>query len=450
MSYSFHLNNAPKLKFSELVKQPGLAQLDFVEGYPKPESDYWPRGFTYVFIDKVTARALEVDYDGDHFQVRVFTASAPEDYRLAIDLACAVATLTKARITPEDSETVDLESFKTQFDDDWITQFSERSINSVLAMFGGTLDKGHQVSGVTGLMSIGPNVYEQLTAVPEQAPKAFFTRLKKLNYINDEDVYQSPLPIVHDDSGKSGIRVSNYGEGVETLICQRNTVVALATGENSSMKVALSELVNMLGEQAMWLSEELVLLPKLKGEQWQSMLKQAESIMLTDLSKYRFKLDEDPYHGQTFGDTGQLSEAEFNLLVYAPVAIFCLVAGADRKIDSKEINAFQQELVKGVKVESKTLQSVLIEVASDFNAMVNYLLNEGIDMDDLMNRIVKVLDSKLPQEEALNFKVSLLRIGTIVAEASGGVFGVFGNKVCKAEREVLGELTKLFGLVEQE
>lgn len=450
MSYSFHINKASKLTFAALTQQPGLADIAFVAGYPVPEGDFWPLGFTYVYRDKVTARALEIDYDGDHFQIRVFTASSPDDYRLAVDLACAVAVQCDARITPEDSETVDVAGFKAQFNASWCTQKSVDSITGVLQMFGDTLDKGHQVSGVTGLLTIGPKVYRQIIKDPDNATSAFFTRLTRLNFINDEDILQAPLNLFHDEPSGLSFRMSDYDEGVETLICDRKTVVAVASGENQHLRVGLADLADVLGDKAMWLSEDLLLLPALRSDDWQQLLKDLEPVALTQMSGYGFKPADDPYHGQTFGAEGGLSESEFNLLVYAPVAVFCLVAGADRKIDGKEINAFQKELISGIKVDSKILQSAVIEAASDFNAMVNYLINDGIDMDQLMQQVVEVIDRKLSSEEAFNFKVSLLRIGTIVAEASGGLFGVFGDKVCKAEKEVLAELTKLFGLVEKQ
>lgn len=450
MSYSFHLNNAPKLKLSELTAAARLEGLRFVEGYPEAKDDFWPRGFTYVYQDKLTARALEIEYDGDHFQIKVFTASSAQDFMLAIELTQAVAEVCGGRITPEDQETQSLESFINHYDKDWAQQYAKRSITNVLKMFGETIEKGHQISGVTGLMTIGPRVYSQITQQPDNAPEAFFNRLRRLNYINDEPVYQSPVNVVNDPANDQFLRLSSWGENVETLLCDRNTVVGVSTGEHSMIKVSLTDIARLLGDKAVWLSEELLLVPALKSEQWQAFLQQAETVAINDLSAYCFDAENDPFHGEGFNLEGELSEQEFNLLVYAPVAVFCLVAGADRKIDSKEINAFQRELVKGVSVESKTLQKVLMEAASDFQPMVKYLLSDEVDLDSIMPRVVKVLDSRLTAQEAMHFKVSLLRIGTLVAQASGGVLGIFGDKVCKAEKSVLADLTTLFGLVESQ
>jgi hypothetical protein len=450
MSYSFHLNDARNLKYTDLVAKSGITDLKFVEGYPQPQNDKWPIGFTYIYRDKVTARSVEVEYDGNLFQVRIFTASSAQDYALAVDLVGAVAQLCNARILPEDQDPLSLDEFKQYFDDQWMTFHSNSSINAVLNVFGKSLEKGHQVSGVTGLMTIGSNIYEQIMEVPEQAADAFFYRLKKLNYINDEDVFQSPLMVVHDESSNTSLRLASWGEGVETLLYDMNTVVGLSTGESSMIKVALKSLPQLLGDKAQWVSEELLLVPAMKGDQWQAFLEEAHVVAIEDLTPYSFDPQDDPFADNAQAietNSGALTADEMNLLVYAPIVVFCLVAGADRKIDSKEINAFQRELVKGVATESEALQAAMIEAIADFKPLVNHLLNDGIDINKTLVDIVSLLDNRLPSKEALSFKVSLLRIGTKVAEASGGYLGMFGDKVCKAEKQVLAEMAVLFGLM---
>ena len=100
--------------------------------------------------------------------------------------------------------------------------------------------------------------------------------------------------------------------------------------------------------------------------------------------------------------------------------------------------------------ESKTLQVVMMEAVSDFKQLVTYLLSDEVDIDNIVKDIVRVLDNRLDEAEATSFKITLLRIGQIVAEASGGVLGVFGNKVCKAEKTVLAELATQFGVINEE
>jgi hypothetical protein len=451
MSYSFHLNHVAKLTFSHLKAQAGIANLKFVEGYPKPQDDKWPLGFTYIYLDKVTARTLEVEYDGNHFEVRIFTASSVADHQLAVDLVTAVATVANARITPEDHETLNLAEFKNKYNLDWCEEYCHHSLNSVFDMFGNSLEKGHQVSGVTGVITIGPKVHQQITQSEKGIATGFFSRLTKLNYINDEDIYQSPVNIVHDDVNNTSLRFSSWGAGVETLLCDMNTVVGVATGETSIIKVALADLPNILPEQTQWLSEELLLVPALSTDDWQDFLQAAEPYIIDDASIYSFEPQDDPFNGESFatGPSGELSASELATLVYAPIAVFCLVAEADSKIDGKEIGAIQAELIRGVTTESKTLQTVMMEAVSDFKSLVNQLLTDEVDINELMSNIVKLLDSRLPEQEAIHFKVSLLRIGTVIAEASGGVLGMFGNKICKAEKQVLADLAGLFGLIEE-
>ncbi|MCJ8272695.1 MAG: hypothetical protein MJK04_25280, partial [Psychrosphaera sp.] len=420
MSYSFHLNNARKLKFSDIAAQAGLGDLKFVDGYPKPEDDRWPHGFTYVYRNKVTARTLEVEYDGDHFQVCVFTASSAEDYDMAIKLVGAVAKICKARITPEDQETMNLADFEQQFDVDWVKSHSNHALNAVFDMFGNSLEKKHQVSGVTGLMTIGPKIYQQVTEDPDALADAFFYRLKKLNYLRSEGIHQSLLVVADGQTHNTRVRQTSYAQGTETLLYDLNSVVGLTVNDTSMLKVGLSALVKLLPGQAVWLSEELLLAPALNDEQWQALLQQAESVELQDLSAYSYDPDNDPHKEayEAIAPREGLTAEELETLVYAPIAIFCLVAGADKKIDSKEISAFQRELVKGVTTESKTLQVVMMEAVSDFKQLVTYLLSDEVDIDSIVKDIVRILDNRLDEAEATSFKITLLRIGQIVAEAS--------------------------------
>jgi hypothetical protein len=450
MSFSFHLNNIPNLTLSPLVTQPGLSDLRFLEGYPAAQADHWPQGFTYIYQDQVTARSVEVQYDGARFEVRIFTASAPEDYALAVKLVAAVAKAAHAAIVPEGAQPLSLVEFNREYDASWIMGHCHHGLNAVFDVFADSLEKGHQISGVTGLMTIGPKIFTQMNAVGDEVAKTFFYRLKKLNYINQQDIYQSDLVVVKDDTSNTHLRLAAYGEGVETLLCDKNTVVGLSTGESSMIKVALTDMPGLLGDKALWLSEEILLLPALQGDQWEALIEAALFVTIEDLAPYSYDPQNDPFEDKTPPvkvNTGSLTPEQKDKLAYAPMVVFCLVAGADQKIDAKEINTFQRELVTSLTTDSATLQPILIDAISEFKPRISHLLNDGVDIQNLLVEIVELLDGSLSVKEAMSFKLSLLRMATKVAEASGGVLGVFGDKICKAEKQVLADMAKLFDLM---
>ena len=83
MSHSFYVNNLSGLSYKKIAESLGIAKLSFVDEVQVPEDGAWPQGTSYLYIDETSVRPLEISYDNDVLQVRIFQGSSLDDYILA-------------------------------------------------------------------------------------------------------------------------------------------------------------------------------------------------------------------------------------------------------------------------------------------------------------------------------------------------------------------------------
>ncbi|MES9939260.1 MAG: hypothetical protein ABW104_00220 [Candidatus Thiodiazotropha sp. 6PLUC2] len=153
--------------------------------------------------------------------------------------------------------------------------------------------------------------------------------------------------------------------------------------------------------------------------------------------------DAEKSSSQDSGYKAQFSNDEWNYILYSPIVVFALVAGADGTIDRKEVVSFHKELLKGIAGDSAMMQHVMIEVIPNMESLTKDVLHGEVDPKSVIEKIAKAVDLKLSDDEAMQFKLSLLQFGKAVAESSGGFLGIFGNKISKEEKTALAALAVL-------
>ncbi len=153
------------------------------------------------------------------------------------------------------------------------------------------------------------------------------------------------------------------------------------------------------------------------------------------------------------GDTADFSEEDsvdipsedYAALKQSPFLVFFLVAGADGKMDKKELISFAEILSDPDKLSSGFLKRIAAEVISDSTAIVTNMANSDLNYIEELGILRRVIDDNLSTEEGLAFKTSLLMIGKEIAEASGGFLG-FGNKISKEEKGILALIALSLGI----
>jgi hypothetical protein len=459
MSHSFHLEEVNSPLLSDISKEMGGEEISFVDGYPAPQENNWPKGYTYVYQQNKSARALEVEYDGSTFQVRIFAASSPHDYGFAVKLATAVSKLHGVDISPEDNNKMGLPEFVETYNESWIEDHSKTTLSMLLGSQPDDPEAVAQIPGVGATMRLGPRVMGQLMEDKANLAQEFYYRLKKLNYIHLEDVYRSSIMVVSNKEGDKSVRLTTLGEGVPTLLHDKNTLVSLISereigdeSRHTDLYVPLCKLPDIIGEKAKWLSEEILLVEGLEGDAWKTMTEKARSFHVEDIFDYGYHPDDDPFAGakeeEAVQPEGDLTAEELKLLAYAPMVVFCMVAAADGNIDKKEIEAFRQELLKGLLTDSEILIRVTVGAMEGFEEMIMKLLNQEENMLEKLLEARAILDNRLPPEESDKFKASLMALGEAVASASGGFLGIFGSKIDKNEEKALSALSRLLGISE--
>lgn len=114
------------------------------------------------------------------------------------------------------------------------------------------------------------------------------------------------------------------------------------------------------------------------------------------------------------------TSTEWQTLQFAPLWVFSAVAGADRTIDQKEVEALSTEIMDAPRFKEPLVREVLMSVAID---LVNIMEAYKRDTRDLMSGLRDVgnlLDRKVPKQQGEAFKRAMIFIGSNVAKASGG------------------------------
>lgn len=451
MSHSFYISPVESLSYDDVIRETGLSDISFVDGYPVDNAGKWPEGYTYVYLDDTSVRALEVEFENNALKVRIFAASSPQDYQLAIKLTAAVAKLCNANIEPEDNDELSLSDFEKEYDLDWIEQHCNDTMEMVLGRCFQNPDTKCTLVGVGKPMVIGPRVIAQLKSHVPRVWQEYIKRFKKLNYIDKEDIYQSSIITLGNKEGDKLVRMSSWAEGVPTLLWDKNTLVTLSGPDD--ITVPLSKLPEIVGEEAVWLSEDILLVPEISGPNWSELTGRAKSEHVEDIFDYSYSPDNDPFaseesNNDSTSENSMLDDEDYKVLAYAPVAVFFIVAGADGKIDNKEARAFQKEVVAGMVAESEIMQRSIIYTLANFEDIFAELQSQKVNMKEKLEQIIAILDTKTSEDEALKFKISLLTIGKSIAEASGGFLGIFGSKISKKEKQALAMLAVFLGVVD--
>lgn len=126
-----------------------------------------------------------------------------------------------------------------------------------------------------------------------------------------------------------------------------------------------------------------------------------------------------------------LTEEESTLLLKAPALVCVLIAGADGKIDSKEI----EEAILISKIKQTRARKALIEYYREVGVHFHQQLTELIralpqDAKERSNAVVEELEKlnpilkKLDKTFAVKLHASLKDDAKKIAEASGGVLGL--------------------------
>lgn len=131
----------------------------------------------------------------------------------------------------------------------------------------------------------------------------------------------------------------------------------------------------------------------------------------------------------------------------APLVVFLTVAAADGEVDDKEIKCFSKLLQRE---DYMILTAAMANTGMSLPEMISYTQNNLKDPHAELLEINELLETILSEEAAFQFKATLLKLAKSIAEASGGLFGLFGSKISKNEKIALALVANALGLLKEE
>src|SRR5450759_1481160 len=128
------------------------------------------------------------------------------------------------------------------------------------------------------------------------------------------------------------------------------------------------------------------------------------------------------------------TDAEWQTVLFAPLWAFSMVAGADRKIEPKEMAALLKELSEAALYKDEFAREVLATLASDHATIMPAYAADRRTVVDGLREAAQILDAKMPGGGADGLKNAILLVCISTAKAAGPMFG---DKVSKEEKAAI-------------
>lgn len=445
MGHRFTIIGVKAIKYSELQLHEGLDDLVFMKGYPKPKKNRWPKGHTMIYRNRVSVRPLDVHFDGHNYTVRIFAPSSPEDYQLALSLIHALVTIGGGKIKPENSHEIGLATFKGQYNTAWAKTHSLKSFRNLLDAFHET-KVPIKMNGPKAEIELGPRMIEHLNKNEATMAGNFFERFRLLNYMDEEKLCQPSLLSLKSKNHGISVSLAEFREGLPTVFNTSTDLIGLKSTTNQTKgQITLEKMIEVLGNDAMWLSENLLLAPGYKGAKWSKFFEKASPFFVFGLFESENAQAKDAEETLEYNNghySRMFSEAEWDDIIYAPLLVFGVVANSDGKIEAKELKEFSELLIHEPTFDSDLMREIMLDLQVDLKVLLKNVLQGKMDVVATLKHVTELVDNRVKVDEALAFKFSLMSIGVRIAEISGGLFG-FEDTVSTNEQHTLSSLISI-------
>lgn len=462
MSYSFYIpcERTPALSdIQALLTAPQIPLEDCDPQQPLPE------GYHYFYVDGETSRCWELSVEDGRLGVRLFTASSPADYRRALEMTKAIATITGSKVTSDEGDEMSLAKLDQEYGEEWI-QFHSRQVCRMLAgaVKGQDSPDQAQFDAVFASFKFGPKVLAEVRK-KEDWEAALMEKIRQFNFDKPE-VYEASLKgLKHNDTGKIA-RLSTMVQGVPYIIQDYNTAIQVMIADplmpggataNSGQEflIMTASQVHEALPGSYWRDEHHLITPSVEGEEWKQLIQQLQDAGPKPLGDFFVDPDKDKYKDLFEGGEKESSAGEKSHdpemvrmigLSMLPTTVFFLVSVADGEIDKKEIDAFRKSILKGtfsaLMSESAYVEQVFRASLSMIEKTLDSLMSEQLNPFAHLIASQQML-SELNEQDANVLRTALMDLGKSVASASGGFLGIFGSKISKKEQQMLDRIESI-------
>src|SRR3989339_1655174 len=117
------------------------------------------------------------------------------------------------------------------------------------------------------------------------------------------------------------------------------------------------------------------------------------------------------------------SNDEWKTLQFSIFWVFNAVAKADGRIDKKELDALSHLMNNSSAIINELARDIITTIEKDFTKIKEELDNDKREIIDGLRNVSDLLNTKVNQATAVNFKKTLIAIGFYIANASGKWLG---------------------------
>lgn len=146
------------------------------------------------------------------------------------------------------------------------------------------------------------------------------------------------------------------------------------------------------------------------------------------------------------GDRQLFTDDEWETLLFLPLNLFDAMAGAEGEPDAKARQAFARLVDNPTLFKEPFACEVMTALHADFAGITATFFESPKHGPEALQAAAAIVDARLPEQDARNFKESMLAVAENVALSSGG--GLFNrNKISGVERDLLTAMGQILGVL---
>ena len=238
----------------------------------------WVDGHTvYIWRDGISTRPISLTWEDGQFSARILAASCREDYRLAVDAVCTVASEAGVDVESEDGGRFAPEDREVNYGDAWIDDHVRTMVMMMLAKTEGDSEPPmSHLSGPTRTFYLGPRTrarLDGLDAADRQA--ALFEAMRTVFYPDENEVFAANV-MVRDLPDGTHMTGTAWGPGVTYHF---PTVDELMLFNDPPVFFPFAKLETLVGSDGLrWIDDATVRIKAVPQAQWEAFVERAIAI----------------------------------------------------------------------------------------------------------------------------------------------------------------------------
>lgn len=282
MSYSFYIEAPGSPSWRSLVGGLAYDDMGLVERDKIPEDDRFPQDdYFHLYRQGLSTRTVEVGWDGDDLIVRLMSCSAPEDYRLGLDVARRAGEELGNVIRSEEGHELQADELDEVFDQAWIDEMVESAPTALRKM---VQDDGETLTipGPTGMFFLGPKTLARLEESDDSFTDAMLEAMRNTHWVDASNWFKaSIMAMVNEETGEEKT-LTVWGPGVNYAFPAVDNVAIVQAPDGDDFLIPYSA-VTELAPSHYFLDERQIKVSAIEESDWPSFVEKARAYQVGEL-----------------------------------------------------------------------------------------------------------------------------------------------------------------------